>query len=113
MKKRLPLIMILIFVLLFCSCGKESKKADISLFSPFYFEGETIRAAFVNKESITIVVFSVDNIKASAFPTISNAISPLKSKAKTARFMKREMNISRIRAKTVSLCGQETAKNTV
>ena len=52
MKKRLPLIMILIFVLLFCSCGKENKKADISLFSPFYFEGETIRAAFVNKESI-------------------------------------------------------------
>ena len=31
MKKRLPLIMILIFVLLFCSCGKENKKADISL----------------------------------------------------------------------------------
>lgn len=52
MKKRLPLIMILIFALLFCSCGKESKKADVSLFSPFYFEGETIRAAFVNKESI-------------------------------------------------------------
>ena len=51
-KKRLPLLIILVFALFLCSCTEKNDKADISLLSPFYFEGEEIKASFVNPESI-------------------------------------------------------------
>lgn len=52
MKKRLSLFMIIMLILLLCSCKSDSKKADISLLSPFRFEDEAICATLVNAQSI-------------------------------------------------------------